>query len=253
MRAIIADDHPVVRDATAAMLRRRYGETADMVCVGTYDALLLALEMGRTDLIIADLDMPDLGSARNLSTVARKAGTVPLIVFSSSQATPVVRSAKQQGASGYVCKADASETLLQAVETVLAGGQFFEAGVLGEREALAARPARSEAAQRAFPGERRSCAPAAHAPSELPPLTPRQEQILRFVGQGLSNKEIGRRLGISGSTVKVHMHSLFERLGVQNRTQAALIARGPSGAPRLDREVDPDFSEARLVRLFSSR
>ncbi|WP_119165134.1 LuxR C-terminal-related transcriptional regulator [Algihabitans albus] len=227
MRAIIADDHPMVRDATASLLRDRYGAEADIRRVGTYDALLLALEMGRTDLIVVDLDMPDLSPSHNLTTVTRKSGEVPLIVFSSSRAVSVIRSARQQGAHGYVCKADSPDTLLAALETVLAGGEFFPDELTAASEAFA-RFLPNEAALHAASAEGCS-APGAKDRPELPPLTPRQQEILHCLGLGLANKEIGRRLGISDSTVKVHMHGLFERLGVQNRTQAALLARRCEG------------------------
>ncbi|MGP1255984.1 MAG: LuxR C-terminal-related transcriptional regulator [Kiloniellales bacterium] len=256
MRTIIADDHPVVRDATASLLRNRYGEQADIVCVGTYDALLLALKMAPVDLIIVDLDMPDLGSTRNLTTVMREAREVPLIVFSSSRAVSVMRSSRQQGASGYVCKSDSHDTLLRAVEVVLEGGQFFQ------EETVA--PCR--ASEHFLP----SSAPTATAeeshhlrkpwkprPTDLPSLTPRQQEILQCLSQGLSNKEIARALGISDSTVKVHMHGLFERLGVQNRTQAALLARrsenpGQGTGRDADQDVDDCAADLPLPRQTGS-
>lgn len=224
MRTIIADDHPVVRDATASLLRGRYGQQAHIVCVGTYDALLLALEMAPVDLIIVDLDMPDLGSTRNLTTVMHKARDVPLIVFSSSRALSVMRSSQQQGASGYVCKSDSHDTLLRAVEVVLEGGQFFQEETVAPCRAAEHIPP-SGALPQAPDAPRRLQGPCEPKPADLPSLTPRQREILQCLSKGLSNKEIARALGISDSTVKVHMHGLFERLGVQNRTQAALLAR----------------------------
>jgi DNA-binding NarL/FixJ family response regulator len=250
MHAIVADDHPMVRQAVADMLRCRFGEHTRVVGVGTYDGLLVALEMGPADVVIADLDMPDLGPFRNLASVLRKAGDRPVAIFSSSQAPPVVRSALRQGARAYVCKSDAPDRLLDAVEAVLSGGTYVDPALLDAPEAAAPAGVGAPVPATNVAALRRATAPDRRPAPSQPCLTPRQREILCCVGQGLSNKQIARRLGISDSTVKVHMHGLFERLGVENRTQAALAAGEERAAAPFesDAPADPD---ARLARLMS--
>jgi DNA-binding NarL/FixJ family response regulator len=129
---------------------------------------------------------------------------MPIIILSSSEDPGDVRRALDAGALGYVPKSASPETLLSAVSLVLAGGVYVPTLMLNASETPAA---------------------------SVSGLTPRQREVLAAVVGGLSNKDIGRRFGLSEKTVKVHVGAIFRALGVTSRTQAAAAAQAAGLIP----------------------
>lgn len=205
-RIVVVDDHPLLREGVVRTLE----ETGRFQVVGqggsAADAVRLAGEHD-PDLLLVDLSMPGGGLAA-VAEVASRHPAVTVAVLTVSEADDDVMTALRSGARGYILKGIGSAALLEIVASLLAGESYVA-------PALAVRILTD------FRGDRPGGRPA----DPLSTLTPREEQILALVGQGLSNKEIGRRLDLQEKTVKHHMTRILEKLQVRNRTEAALLAR----------------------------
>lgn len=206
IKVVIVDDHPLFRTGVARTLEE--SGRFDIVGQGASadDALRLARE-ARPNIIILDLSMPGggLNAAKSLTT------TMPdlrILILTASESDDDLSSALQAGAHGYVVKGVSSSALIDAVAGVADGEGYVS-------PALAAR----------LLNEMRRLKSSASNDDPLSSLTPREEEILALVGQGMSNKEIGRKLNLQEKSVKHHMTSILEKLHVRNRTEAALLLR----------------------------
>ena len=158
------------------------------------------------DLILLDLNMPGLNRLEALEALRDAAPDAPVVVLSGEGDPTVVRAAIERGAMGFIPKSATPEVLIQALRLVLAHGVYLPVEVLDGADPLATSPA-----------------PAGKAPKEegaLAGLTPRQMDVLRCVIQGKPNKVIARELGVTESTVKVHLSSVLRAFGAHNRTEA---------------------------------
>jgi DNA-binding NarL/FixJ family response regulator len=202
---IIADDHPLFRDALKQTLSGALPGAA-IVEVGSVEKLLEALnESANTDLVLLDLRMPGEKGAASLSGLTglmylrSQHPGIPVVIVSASDNPSIVRRCLNLGASGFIPKSLPVEQIRNAVKTVLDGGVWFpsevaddEGGELGE---LSAR---------------------------LATLTPQQVRVLSMLGQGLLNKQIAFELSVSEATVKAHVSAILQKLGVDSRTQAVI-------------------------------
>ncbi|HET6967090.1 MAG TPA: response regulator transcription factor [Ornithinibacter sp.] len=200
---LVVDDHPLFRDGLTGLLAT-VPDVAVLDAVGDGEsAVQRAVEL-RPDVVLMDLNLPrtpGLEAIRRI--VAACPGTAVLVLTMVDDDGSVV-AALQVGARGYVLKGAAQEEVLAALRTVAAGGV-----VLG-----------AAAARRVLVGGPAGTAGTAGA------LTPRESQVLALVAQGRSNPEIARELGVSLKTVQNHVSQVLAKLHVQDRTQAALRARG---------------------------
>ncbi len=201
---LLVDDHRLVRAGLAALLASTpdvevVGEAADGE-QGVRDAARL-----RPDVVLMDLSMPVLdGVAATRRIVAHDPAT-RVVVLTSFADHHRVTEAMGAGAVGYLLKDCDPADVVAAVRAAAAGDVPIDPRVA---RALLPRPA-GEGGAGTGPG----------------PLSARELQVLRLVAQGLANKQIGRALGISERTVKVHVGSVFRRIGVSDRTSAAMWAR----------------------------
>lgn len=214
-RIVVVDDHPLLRSGVVRSLE----ETGRYAVVGeggsAADAIRLA-ETAAPDLVLIDLSMPGGGLSAVRAIVERNPETT-VAVLTVSEADDDVMEALRSGAKGYILKGVGSSALAEIVDVLLDGGSYVAPG-------LAARLLTElKGGDRPRPGR---------ADVRLADLTAREEEILRLVSEGLSNKEIGLRLALQEKTVKHHMTRILDKLRVRNRTEAALLARdlsGPSG------------------------
>jgi two-component system nitrate/nitrite response regulator NarL len=204
MKLLIVDDHPVVRDGLAALLRQSGPDVTVLLAEGGSQGLALADGHPDLDLVVLDLAMPGSDGFATLHEFGRLQPQLPVVVVSSSEDPRDVRRALASGALGYIPKSAPPRTILAAVQFVLAGNVYVPS-------LLAENPTRDE------PGNY-------SARKSNVSLTGRQIDVLRLLRQGRSNKEIGRALGLSEKTVKVHVTALFKALNVANRMQAAAMA-----------------------------
>jgi DNA-binding NarL/FixJ family response regulator len=210
IRVLVVDDHEVVRTGLSALL----DTTADLVCVGTAqdgDRALAEVERSSPDVILLDLNMPGRDGIA-VTRALRDAGRpVRVLVLTSFQEPQRVLDVMQAGADGYLLKDCRAERILDGVRAVAAGGAPLDPTVA-----------------RCLVSDLRR-----HAGTEG--LTDREREVLELVRLGLPNKSIARRLQITERTVKAHVTHILQRLGVSDRTQAALWAERhlhPAGASK---------------------
>jgi DNA-binding NarL/FixJ family response regulator len=199
IRVVVVDDHEIVRAGLVALL----DSTADLVCVGTAadgDQALAELERSSPDVVLLDLSMPGRDGISVLRALRDAGRTVRVLVLTSFSEPERVLEVVQAGADGYLLKESRGEQILEGVRTVVAGGAPLDPSV--------ARYLLSDLCQ--------------HPVTDV--LTDREREVLELVRQGLPNKSVARRLQISERTVKAHVTHIFQRLGVSDRTQAALWA-----------------------------
>lgn len=201
LKVLIVDDHAVVRQGLAAVVRRIEPDAQVLEAGDSASALALAATHADIGLALMDLMMPDAAGLSAVSTFVTAHPATPLMVVSSSEAPADVRAALALGALGYVGKTANASTLAAAIRMVLAGEVYVPPFM-----ALGAEPP----------------PPPAGAPAGV--LTSRQEAVLALIRDGASNKEIADRLGITEGTVKAHLTTIFRALGVANRAQARRLA-----------------------------
>jgi DNA-binding NarL/FixJ family response regulator len=199
LSVVLVDDHAVVRRGLSDLL----SSTSDLVVVGTAadgaEALALVREC-RPDVVLMDLQMPGVDGVEATRTIVEEELGAQVLVLTSFSDSERIIAALDAGAVGYLLKDADPEDVLEGVRAVARGESPLHPKAA--RELLRARTKRTE----------------------QPPLTPREVEVLRLVRRGLANKQIARRLGISERTVKAHLTSTFQRIGVVDRTQAALWA-----------------------------
>ncbi|WP_327187834.1 response regulator transcription factor [Streptomyces sp. NBC_01334] len=207
IRVFLVDDHEVVRRGLADLL----DSEPDISVIGDAGTVDHALARGpalRPDVAVLDVRLPDgdgISVCRELRSQMPELACLMLTSFDDEEA---LLDAIMAGASGYVLKQIKGSDLVSAVRTVASGQSMLD-------PATTARLMRS---LRAEPAE----TPA--VPSELASLSPRERDILALIGDGLTNREIGRKLYLSEKTVKNHISRLLAKLGVQRRVQAAVLA-----------------------------
>jgi len=216
-RLLVVDDHGLVRHGLALAIRMRFPTAAVFEAGSLAEAVRRVRSVGHLSAVLYDLQLSDADGLPGVEAMLRVLGDVPLVVMSGSQDAALVAACLQAGARGFLPKGGEAEILDHALPIILGGGIY----------APLPRPATATATATAS-------APTASAapPSKPPPLphgavealTDRQREILLLLLQGQSNKEIARSLGIVEGTIKVHLRSVMQRLGVRNRTQLALMA-----------------------------
>ena len=207
--AVLADDHPIIRQGLRTLLEdqdhcRIVGEASDGL---TAVDLIVAL---RPDVAVLDVQMPDLDGLEVARRVQQRAPDTRVIMLSMHGDEPYVLDALRHGVCGYVLKGSATTDLVAAVQAAMAGRRFLSEP-LNER-AIAAYAHSSELTER--PLDR----------YEL--LTAREREVMQLTAQGLSTAEIGDRLSISPRTVETHRANLLRKLGLQTQTELVRFAVG---------------------------
>jgi DNA-binding NarL/FixJ family response regulator len=200
IRLLIADDHPLVRNALTQLLGAVEGIEVVATTANGREAVTMALETS-PDVVLMDLEMPELNgieATRELIAADPSAQVVILTTFSDREN---IMGALDAGALGYLLKDAEPEEIIRGVRSAARGDS-----------PLAPRAAREMITQRS-------------AAAVDTGLSARETEVLALVGEGLPNKLIARRLEISEKTVKAHLTSVFAQIGVSDRTQAALWAR----------------------------
>jgi two-component system, NarL family, nitrate/nitrite response regulator NarL len=205
IRLVLADDHPLMLDALARLLGQEPDMEVAARCTDGETALRAAREH-RPDILILDLRMPRLGGMEVLRRVAGEAPGARVVILAGELDEDGLLEAVRLGARGVVLKEAGPEALVRCVRAVQAGGQWLDHRVTGR--ALERLLARESDRQRG-----------------AGVLTPREAELARLVGEGLRNKEIAARTGISEGTVKIHLHRIYDKLGVTSRVGLANHAR----------------------------
>ena len=199
MRLLIADDHDLLRDTLVMFLQ---GQSDFVVeTAGTFpEAFAMIGARPRYDLVLLDLNMPGMDGLKGLCDVKALPDGPRVALVSGQASRSVVQSALDAGAAGFIPKSMAAASLVNAVRFMAEGEQFVPVDFL------------------------RSATDDIEKPL-VKTLTTRELQVLQGLTEGKSNKEIGRDLDIQEPTVKLHVKTLYRKIGVVNRTQAAMVAR----------------------------
>lgn len=206
IRVMIADDHPIFREGLESLLRTQ----GDFQVVGIAETGLQAVETARQvrpDVILMDLRMPDLGGVGATTALHAQMPEVKVLVLTTYDSDADILRAIEAGAVGYLLKDVPYQELFTAIRAIARGERRLAPSMLS-----------SVVAERLI---RRAVQ---HPRSALSALTPREQDVLEWIAQGVSNKRIARELGVGEATVKSHLLRVYEKLGVQGRTAAVLRA-----------------------------
>lgn len=198
IRLLLCDDHELVRTGLRGFLELQ----PDMVVVGeagTAEEAIAAVPTTAPDIVLMDLVLPGLSGVEAVRRLRERHPEVRVVVLTSFAGQDAVLSAVRAGAAGYLLKDIGPGELADALRSVAAGGSPLHPQV-------AATVMRSVSTH------------------ERDPLTPREHEVLRLIARGLSNRLIARELALSEKTVKAHVSAVLAKLGVADRTQAALYA-----------------------------
>jgi len=202
VRLLVADDHAVVRAGLRSMLA---GTDIEVVAEASHggEAFQLAVEL-RPDLVLLDVRMPEVDGITCLGRLRAELPTVPVLMLSAYDNPTYIARAVALGAAGYLVKTSSKEEILSAIRRAASGESIWS------REEL-----------RRVTGALST--PRVTVDLEVP-LTRRENEVLKQLAQGLSNKEIAMALSISYETVKEHVQHILRKVGVSDRTQAAVWA-----------------------------
>jgi DNA-binding NarL/FixJ family response regulator len=223
MKILIADDHRLVIEAVKAKLSELEADIEFVLAMSVDE--LLARASDDVDLAMIDLNMPGAEGQAHIDEIRRRHPAVPVIVLSGYEDPAVMRSALERGVLGFIPKAYSPEVMLSAVRLVLAGGVYVPPMMLSAVPpgVVAGLPPAGAVGGGAPLG---SVAASAQTLEHLRNvLTERQVEVLQLLSQGKPNKLIGRALGISEGTVKIHLAAIFRALNVRNRTEAVVAAQ----------------------------
>jgi DNA-binding NarL/FixJ family response regulator len=199
IRVLVVDDHVVVRSGLEQLL----ATTDDIELAGTAsngNEAIDAVERLHPDVVLMDLSMPELDGVEATRRISVEHPSSRVLVLTSFSDQSRILDALSAGADGYLLKHAEPDDIAEAIRAVHGGGSPLD------------------------PKAARALIESRRAGRDVPQLTDREREVLLLVRDGLANKQIARRLGIAERTVKAHLTSVFQRLGVTDRTQAALWA-----------------------------
>jgi two-component system, NarL family, response regulator DevR len=201
VRVFLVDDHEVVRRGVAEVLEEDPGLTVTGEA-GTVAEALARVPAVRPDVVVIDMRLPDGDGVELCRLLRARVPGAKCLVLTSFADEEALHAAVRAGASGYLLKEVRGPALVSAVRTVAAGGSLFEDLGTGVR----------------------SRRPEDDVDSRLDLLTDQERTVLGLIGEGLTNRQIGARMGLAEKTVKNYTSHLLAKLGFERRTQAAILA-----------------------------
>jgi DNA-binding NarL/FixJ family response regulator len=211
VRVFLVDDHEVVRRGVAEVLEDEPGITVAGEA-GSVAEALVRVPAVRPDVVVIDMRLPDGDGAELCRELRARVPGLRCMVLTSYSEQEALQAAIRAGASGFLLKQVRGPALVSAVRTVAAGGTAFDD---------------------VAPGVPRTRPPGVAGGDRLALLTDQERTVLRLIGEGLTNRQIGVRMGLAEKTVKNYTSHLLAKLGLERRTQAAILAtelRDRSGA-----------------------
>jgi DNA-binding NarL/FixJ family response regulator len=205
IRVVIADDHPVVRDGLSALLTSVPSITVAGVAANGREAVQAAVTL-RPDVLVMDVQMPELTGVDAASEITRVAPDVAVLMLTMFDDDYSVLAAMRAGARGYVLKGAQQDEIVRAIQAVAAGEAIFGPGIARLVLGLVAEPA-------------------AAAEDPFAELTGREREVLELIAAGARNAEIARRMSIAPKTVANHISAIFTKLQIADRSEAIILAR----------------------------
>ncbi len=201
MKILIADDHALFRDELSSRLEKINPDVVLMQASSFSQALKILEKEVDLDMIIVDLDMPDMQWEEGIKILKQKSDEINIIVISASEDMRQIRKILQSGIKGYIPKRLESQTMHNALKLIVEGGIYIPPALVENNSEFSNNNRRSKT------------------------LTNRQSQVLDLIAEGKSNKQIAYEMGVSEATVKLHINALLRSLKVNNRTQAVITAQ----------------------------
>jgi len=200
---VIADDHPMVRDALASALRSGFDAPA-IAFAGSFAETQAALAAApETDLLVLDLDMPGMQGLAGLAALRGAFPTIPIAIVSATTNPTAMRQTIEMGAAGFIPKLAPSERFLEVIRAILEGVIWVPPEASDQALAVTDRDIAAKAAR----------------------LTPQQHRVLVLMAEGKPNKLIAYEMQITEPTVKAHVTEILRKLGATSRTQAVIAAQ----------------------------
>jgi DNA-binding NarL/FixJ family response regulator len=230
IKVLLVDDHALFRDGMRYVLQQLADEVEILDTGNFTEALHLANANPNLDLALLDLNMPDSQGVPSLQLFHQRFPDVPLVVVSGSDQREDIENVMNLGAMGFISKMSASKVMLSALRMVLDGGVYVPPQLLQQ---AVAKLDTGKALQ-----DKRSQRAGKYG------LTPRQLEVLQFIGAGLSNKDISVKLNLAEGTVKIHVAAIYQALHVGTRIEAVataqrfgFIATEGLGEPDISRKI----------------
>jgi DNA-binding NarL/FixJ family response regulator len=217
IHVLLVDDQAIMRQGLKALLSLQEEIAIVGEAIHGREAVATAQRLMTTpdgvDVVLMDLRMPVMDGVAATRELVRQFPAIKVLVLTTFEEDGLVRQAVEAGAHGYLLKDTPSEDVAQAIRSVHRGYSQFGPGLL---QKMMTRPSPSSLGD---------------VPPGVAELTPREREVLALIGQGASNREIARALFLSEGTVKNHVTHLLGRLGLRDRTQAALLAASLPPSP----------------------
>jgi two-component system, NarL family, response regulator NreC len=204
IRVLIADDHAVVRTGLRALISAETTFSLVGEASGGVEAVELTRQL-QPDVLVLDLSMPDLDGISVTKRIKKEFEKIHLLILTVHEDEALVKEAIRSGASGYIIKNAAEAELIAAIKIIMRGDMYVDPSVMRSLLEENHKPATSK--------------------SELEPLTHREIDVLRFLVQGYTNRQIAIELSISIRTVEGHRANLSEKLGLHNRVELVRYAK----------------------------
>ncbi len=201
MKYLLADDHALFREGMKHVLAS-FDDSLEIIEANTSrQAIDFAKELTDITLVLMDLRMPDIDGITATKEILLYSPATLVVILTASEKLSDMRLAFQAGAMGYIEKSASPEIMQSAIGLVLSGGLYVPPVLVQETNN---RSSKSDISIN---------------------LTPRQEEVLKLIIDGHSNKQLAHMLDLSEATIKVHVSAIFKALNVNNRTQAAMVAQ----------------------------
>ncbi|WP_261303012.1 response regulator [Paenibacillus andongensis] len=215
MKILIVDDQRLMREGLATIIGLEQGMEVVGTAVDGRDAYTKAHEL-RPDVVLMDIRMPGMDGVEGTELILRALPETKVLILTTFDDAELILRVLEKGVHGYLLKDMPSEAIVSAIQTVYNGGSVLQPDItatllnelkkMSERHPDNAHPLHS------------------HEPAQLSQLTEREKEVLTLLGQGLNNKEIAGLLNITEGTVKNHVSNLIAKLGLRDRTQAAVFS-----------------------------
>ncbi len=205
---ILADDHRLVRDGIKSLLNNE----TDIIVLAEAENGVQAVELAeqhKPTVMLLDISMPQLGGLEAIKAIKSRSPETRVLMLSMHEEPEYIIKSLKNGASGYLLKSVERDELLKAIRTVASGGAYYQSDV-------------AQTVMQSFSPE----LPKEPLPKEerTPTLTEREKEILHCVAEGLSTKQIAKKLFISPRTVEVHRSNIIKKLGAQNAAELVKLA-----------------------------
>lgn len=210
MKILIADDHLLLADALAQLVKDNEADS-EVLQAGSLDAVMETMDRDdAVEIVLVDYNLPGLDGVEGLERLRSAHPKVPCAIFSGSEDVGLASSALASGAAGFIPKSMSAPAFFHAIKLMQVGEKFIPAGLYENIANQASVNRVNKESAESFVSRTG--------------LSPREVDVLRALVKGISNRQIGQELGVEEVTIKLHLRRIYKKVGVVNRTQAVKLA-----------------------------